>query len=181
MLLNAPEILHDSALDAGSASRRGSISIRPLCAGDREPLREILAATQHFSPEEIDIALELIDACLTRPDQKDYIAYVATEDGVPAGYYCLGPTPGTEGTFDLYWIAVDPKRQGHGIGGALDAHATELVRSLGGRLIVAETSGQPRYAGTRKFYRRHGYAQVAVILDYYRPGDDCVMFGKSLV
>ncbi len=39
-----------------------------------------------------------------------------------------GPTPLTLGTFDLYWMAVDPKAQGHGIGKALVRWLEEHVR-----------------------------------------------------
>jgi GNAT superfamily N-acetyltransferase len=96
------------------------------------------------------------------------------------GYYCVGPTPATEGTFDLYWIAVDAAAHGRGFGGALDAHAAELIRSMGGRLIIAETSSQPRYEKTRQFYLHHGYQEVARIAGYYRPDDDLVVYGKHL-
>jgi hypothetical protein len=29
-------------------------------------------------------------------------------------------------------------------------------------------------------YRRRGYSEVAKIADYYRPGDDLVVYGKYL-
>jgi ribosomal protein S18 acetylase RimI-like enzyme len=96
------------------------------------------------------------------------------------GYYCVGPTPATAATFDLYWIAVDPAMQGKRIGKGLEEHAVEAVRARGGRLIIAETSSQPKYAATREFYLRRGYAEVARIKEYYRPGDDLVVYGKYL-
>ena len=154
--------------------------IRPLEAGDRERLRDLLIATERFTVEEVGIALELIDAVLQDPDQKDYIIAVFEEAGAAAGYYCLGPTPGTEGTYDLYWIAVHPDRQGKGVGTQLDGAAERLVRSRGGRLIIAETSSQARYEPTREFYRRRGYAELSRIRDYYRRGDDLVVYGKYL-
>jgi ribosomal protein S18 acetylase RimI-like enzyme len=155
--------------------------IRSLRREDRAHLKLLVEDTRVFSPEEIDIALELIDAVLDRPGQRDYCIAVSEENGTPVGYYCLGPTPGTEGTFDLYWIAVAPGLHGRGIGAALDAHAEAAVRALGGRLIVAETSSTPRYDGTRAFYHRRGYAVLSRIRDYYRPGDDLVVYGKYLV
>jgi len=122
----------------------------------------------------------LIDAVLEVPGQKDYMIRVSEEGGKVAGYYCVGPTPATEGTFDLYWVAVDPALQGKGIGGALDDHACGLVREMSGRLIIAETSSVPRYRLTRDFYVRRGYSELARIADYYRPGDDLVVYGKYL-
>lgn len=154
-------------------------TIRPLRHEDRAPLEEILRATGVFSDEEVGIALELIDIVLNRPEQKDYIINVC-DDGEVLGYYCVGPTPATEGTFDMYWIAVKPSVHGKGVGGKLNEHAEQLIRSHRGRLIVVETSSQPKYEKTRKFYSTHGYIQLSRIRDYYRVGDDLVVFGKYI-
>lgn len=152
--------------------------IRPLRREDRESLRQVLIETGVFTGEEVGIALELIDIVLEKPDQKDYIIHVYDDGGEALGYYCIGPTPATQGTFDLYWIATKPAAQGKGIGGALDDHAINLVRSSGGRLVIAETSSQTKYEKTRKFYITRGYTELARIRDYYRMGDDLVVYGK---
>ena len=153
-------------------------TVRPLRAQDREALRTLLIATEMFTEAEVSIALELIDIVLGSGEQRDYIINVAEEEGNVLGYYCIGPTPATQGTFDLYWIAVTPGEHGRGIGTALTAHAENLVRSLGGRLLIAETSSQPRYEKTRRFYLRLGFDEVARIPGYYRPDDDLVVYGK---
>jgi GNAT superfamily N-acetyltransferase len=160
---------------------KSSALIRQLRREDRAPLKQLVEDTGVFSADEVEIALELIDAVLDKPGQKDYCIAVSDDGGSPVGYYCLGPTPGTKGTFDLYWIAVAPSRHGEGIGAALDAHAEATVRASGGRLIIAETSSTPRYDNTRAFYLRRGYGEVSRIRDYYCPGDDLVVFGKYLV
>jgi GNAT superfamily N-acetyltransferase len=154
--------------------------IRELRREDRPPLESLLRATGVFTEDEVGIALELIDVVLDKPGQKDYVIRVSEEGGTVAGYYCVGPTPATESTFDLYWIAVDPARHGTGIGAALDGHALDLIREMGGRLVIAETSSRPAYDLTRAFYLRQGYAELARITDYYRPGDDLVVYGKYL-
>jgi GNAT superfamily N-acetyltransferase len=154
--------------------------VRRLRAEDREPLHRILRATGVFTDDEVEIALELIDAALNRPEQKDYIIYTYEDASGVQGYYCVGPTPATASTFDLYWIAVNPDVHGRGVGSVLQAHAEELIRSRGGQLIIAETSSQPRYENTRMFYLKRGYAEVARIRDYYRGGDDLVVYGKYL-
>ena len=154
--------------------------IRPLRSEDREQILHVLELTGVFSPEELVIARELIDTVLEKPEQPDYSIYVYDEDGAVRGYTCFGPTPGTEGTYDLYWIAVHPALHGSGIGGALDAHAEMLIRSRGGRLMIAETSSRPEYDTTRAFYGKRQYAELARIPGYYRPGDDLVVYGKYL-
>jgi GNAT superfamily N-acetyltransferase len=170
--------------DTGTARRLSEAEhhacIRTLRRSDRGPLVELIRATEVFSEAEVAIALELIDAVLDRPGQRDYMINVYEAGGEVLGYYCIGPTPGTEGTFDLYWIAVAPAAQGSGIGGVLDRHARDLVRSLGGRLMIAETSSTPRYDATRRFYAGRGYEEVARIKGYYRPDDDLVVYGVDV-
>jgi ribosomal protein S18 acetylase RimI-like enzyme len=154
--------------------------IRPLRREDRMPLLEIVRATGVFSDEECAIALELIDAVLDRPEQKDYVIAVCEEGGVVQGYYCIGPTPATLSTYDLYWIAVDPRIHGRGVGARLTVHAEEAIRTRGGSLIMVETSSRAAYDGTRAFYIRMGYEELARVRSYYRPGDDLVVYGKYL-
>ncbi len=82
------------------------------------------------------------------------------------------------GTFDLYWIAVDPALHGRGFGSRLMRHAEEYVKSERGRLMIVETSSRPSYEPTRRFYSSSGYSELAHIAGYYRPDDDLVVFGK---
>lgn len=157
------------------------MTIRPLVRADRAPLERILVATGVFSADEVAIALELIDVVLDRKDQKDYIIYTAVADaGEVQGYFCIGPTPATHGTYDLYWIAVAPSVHGSGVGKALLQRAESLVASWGGRLLVAETSSRGSYDGTRKFYQRTQFIEAARIKDYYSVGDDLVVYAKYL-
>ena len=154
--------------------------IRPLVRNDREPIRRLLVETGVFTQEEVAIALELIDIVLDKSDQKDYIINTYVNENSVAGYYCIGPTPATEATFDLYWIATKPSVHGKGIGTRLNEHALNLIRSKGGRLVIAETSSQPKYDATRNFYIARGYTELARIRDYYRAGDDLVVYGRYL-
>ena len=96
------------------------------------------------------------------------------------GYACFGPHPLTQGTYDLYWIAVDPVAQGHGIGHALLARVEAEVQARGGRLLLIETSGTPAYASARRFYEASGYRCEAAIHDFYALGDDLLIFSKDL-
>lgn len=155
------------------------IPVRPLEARDREPLEEILRSTGVFSEAEVAVALELIDTALGNPAQKDYIIRTAEgEGGEVAGYYCVGPTPMTAGTFDLYWIAVSPHHRGLDVGKTLLQHAEALVVGMGGTLIIAETSSKPSYDGTNRFYLKNAYDELARIRNYYTMGDDLVVYGK---
>jgi ribosomal protein S18 acetylase RimI-like enzyme len=155
-----------------------SCSLRPVGRAQRAPLERLVRATQRFRESEVRTAVELLDESLAGDDDYRFVgAYVADE---LVGYACWGPTPGTEGTHDLYWIVVDPPRQGAGIGATLLRHVEHLLTADGGRLMVAETSGRADYALTRGFYEKHGFTRAATVPGYYAAGDDLVIYTKDL-
>jgi GNAT superfamily N-acetyltransferase len=151
--------------------------LRDLTAADRGRIEEISRAVGLFRADEIPVALEVFDGAVA--GSSDYLALGAEHDGRLAGWICWGPTPCTLGTYDLYWMAVDPQLQGTGIGTAL---LLEMERRLQGlaRLIIIETTGRADYSGTRAFYQARGYSPVATIGDFYAPGDDQVVFVKRV-
>lgn len=152
--------------------------IRPMEKQDKDAVMDLIGRTGMFSGTEIGVAEELVDRTLNDPDQKDYTIIVSTENEKPNGYLCYGPTDCTEGTFDLYWMAVDPNVQGRGIGRALLVRLEETVKASHGRMIVIETSSLPKYEPTRRFYLNAGYHEAARICDFYKPGDDRVIYIK---
>jgi GNAT superfamily N-acetyltransferase len=152
-------------------------AVRALNAADRGRIEEITRAAGLFREEEIPVALEVFDGAAA--GSPDYIALGAEHQGHLAGWICWGPTPCTLGTDDLYWMAVDPALQRTGIGTIL-LHAMERRLMGVARLIVVETAGRPDYRATRAFYQARGYAVAATIPDFYAPGDDQVVYVKSL-
>ncbi len=155
------------------------MKIRSMIPKDRTKLRSILVKTRAFTSEEIDVATELIDIVLTDANQRDYrIECIADDQDQPVGYICYGPVPMTQGTFDLYWIAVDPDLQGQGAGSKLLTSLEEAVREMKGRMILADTSSIPQYENSRKFYVKKGFQEVARVPDYYSPGNDRITYCK---
>ncbi len=155
--------------------------IRRFEKSDVLPLTEIVKATNVFRPEEIDVAVELMEITAEKPNDEEYILFTSVdESGSVLGYYCVGPTPMTVSTFDLYWIAVDPRRHGKGVGHQLLEHCESLVKSKGGTLIMVETSSLPKYAATNHFYKRHQYTESARVKAYYAAGDDLIVYSKHL-
>ncbi len=153
--------------------------MRPVIPEDRGRIRAILEATGAFTPDEVDVAIELVDAAAARPDHPDYTVRVReAANGTVAGYTCYGRAPFTEATYDLYWIAVHPDHYGDGSARAIMAAAEEDIRARGGRTILVETASKPGYARTRRFYESIGYVEVARIPDFYKPGDDRVTYWK---
>ena len=151
--------------------------LRNLTAADRDRIEEISRAVGLFRADEIPVALEVFDGAVA--GSSDYLALGAVHDGRLAGWICWGPTPCTLGTYDLYWMAVDPTLHGGGVGTAL-LHAMESRLAGVARLVVVETAGRTDYAPTRGFYEARGYRAVSRIPDFYAPGDDQVVYTKSL-
>ncbi len=155
----------------------GALLIREMRDGDRAAVAEMLVVCGAFSDREIEVALELVDAGL---GNGDYTLLVAKIAGAVRGYVCLGQTPLTVSSWDLYWICIHPEFQRIGAGRALQRHAEEFIQQQGGERIRVETSGRADYERARDFYRRAGFRVVGVIADFYRPGDPCVLFCKTL-
>jgi ribosomal protein S18 acetylase RimI-like enzyme len=156
------------------------ILIRPLEQRDRRAVREILTSCGAFSDEEVGVALELIDEGVAGGLAGTYAVFGAESDSEVRGYACVGRISLTRATWHLYWIAVHPAFQRRCIGRTLQAFLEEFIRSLGGERLTLETSSRIAYERTRDFYQRAGYTQVGYIRDYYKAGDDCVMYCKVL-
>lgn len=157
--------------------------IRKFVSDDKEKIKKILTDTKHFNDDEINVAVELIDVYLNDEGQQDYIiqVYVNDDTNAVAGYICYGKRPLTDMTYDLYWIAVDPNIHGKGIGSSLVKYMEDDLKAQGGNLILIETSGKESYENERKFYTKNGYDTQTIIKDFYRRGDDLVIFRKYLL
>jgi D-alanine-D-alanine ligase len=169
-----------SSAGGKARAKRPGIAIRRVEPRDRDTVLNLLERTGFFRPDEILIAQEVLDESLAKGPEGDYQSFVADVGGRAVGWVCYGPTPCTLGTFDIYWIGVDPKRQGRGIGAALMEFAEEGIVHRGGRLSIVETSGRAIYDSTRQFYLRIGYPEACRIADFYAPGDDKVVYAKRL-
>ena len=165
-----------------------------LGLSDRAALVALLSATGVFREAEVAVALELFDEAFgpgggggTDPEGYAFVgaflgdaaaaaAARLANGGLLAGYACWGRTPDTRGTFDLYWLAVDPARQGSGIGAALVREVKRRVAALGGRVLLIEASGRADNAGVRRFYERLDCTAAARVRDFYATGDDRIIY-----
>jgi ribosomal protein S18 acetylase RimI-like enzyme len=153
---------------------------RDLVPDDASAIARIVASTGFFAEAEIGIAVELVTERLAKGVASGYEFLIAESEGTALGYACWGEIPCTIGNFDLYWIAVAREAQGRGIGTQLLEFIESAVAEAGGRSLYVETSGRPLYEPTRNFYRRHGYETMAVLADFYAPGDGKVILAKRL-
>jgi ribosomal protein S18 acetylase RimI-like enzyme len=154
---------------------------RPIQAAVRSALLAILRRIDNFRPDEVDVALELLDAAITDTDGTGYHVLVAEDDdGALMGYTCYGQTPMTDHTWDLYWIVVDPSGRGRGIGRLLYEALERDVQSRHGKTVRLETSSLETYGGTHRFYDAIGFSLAGRIADFYRDGDDLLTYTRRI-
>ena len=160
------------------------LNIRQLDPRDRPFIEKMVISSGKFNDVEIATALELVDEAVDRGEEESGYLFAVLEYGKKhrevQGYACYGPVPLTQGAYDLYWIVVDPVSQGKGLGSHLLKYIEADVLRRGGRMILIETSSQESYGATLLFYQKAGYKRVARIKNFYKIGDDKLVFQKEL-
>jgi ribosomal protein S18 acetylase RimI-like enzyme len=152
-----------------------AVAIRPVVASDLPALGRVIDATGLFPSAMLDD----MTAGYLAGDAPDEIWLTDASHGACAVAYAA-PERMTEGTWNLYLIAVHPERQREGRGAALERHVEGALAARGARILLVETSGLAEFEATRTFYRQCGYHQEARIRDFYRDGEDKVVFWKRL-
>jgi ribosomal protein S18 acetylase RimI-like enzyme len=151
-----------------------------VMAEDVGRVRSLVASTGMFSTSEVDIAGDLVTERLTKGIRSGYHFVLAERGASLVAYACYGPIDGTQGSFDLYWIAVSPDEQRKGLGAQAYARAEAAMRKAGAKHIYVDTSSSDRYAPTRGFYQRMGFVEEARLPDFYAPGDGKVIYVKDI-
>lgn len=149
--------------------------IRPAAAADVPALKQVIDATEMFPSEMLD---DMFAPYLAEPNGSDIWFTYADPDPVAVAY--CAPERMTEGTYNLYLIAVLPAFQSGGRGADMMRYIEEKLREMGARVLIVETSGLPEFERTRAFYKRIGYAEEARIREFYAAGEDKVVFWKGL-
>jgi GNAT superfamily N-acetyltransferase len=147
---------------------------------DAEAVRDMVISTGFFYDFEVPVAVELVEERLAEGDKSGYHFLFAELEGKTVAYSCYGPIMGTDACFDLFWIVTHNDYRGRGIGRILLEETHKMVREMGGRMVIAETSTLDKYTPTRNFYLSMGYDQESVIRDFYKVGDGKVTFVKKV-
>ncbi|MEL6495512.1 MAG: GNAT family N-acetyltransferase [Cyanobacteria bacterium J06623_7] len=150
-------------------------NIRAVIADDLPALKAVIAANDLFPPQMLD---EMMSDYFAHPDSND-IWFTCVINEPVAIAYCA-PEKMTEGTWNLYLIAVHPDYQNQGYGQAMMHHIEQLLAERQERILLVETSGLDSFEQTRSFYRRCGYEEEARIREFYQAGEDKIVFRKCL-
>ena len=154
--------------------------IRPAMSDDRAKLMLLIDAIGLFPPDELKEVESLLADYFAGNTGSDHF-WITDDDGghlVGVAYYA--PERMTNGTWNLYLIGVHPSYRGQGRGAALLRLIEQILAERGGRLLLVETSGLPEFERTRTFYRKCGFEEEACIREFYKAGDDKIIFRKAL-
>ncbi|HEY0936443.1 MAG TPA: GNAT family N-acetyltransferase [Trebonia sp.] len=153
---------------------------RPARAQDRDAIIDVVHASGLFPPDALSEVEATLDGFLAGAAAADRWIVADTGTSIAATAY-YAPERMTDGTWNLYLLAVHPDHQREGRGAAIVRHVEQDLRETGARVLLIETSGTPDFAGQRAFYTGLGYIEEARIRDFYEPGDDKVVYWKSLL
>lgn len=161
--------------------------IRPTIPADTTALIALADATGLFQPNQLEELGEMlsdyfsssIDSDSLRDGKAERFWITDDDNGAVGVAYCEMERM-TDETWNLQLIAIRPDRQGQGRGATLLRYVEQTLMAHGGRVLLVETSGLPDFKRTRTFYRKCGYNEEARIRDFYKAGDDKIVYCKAL-
>ena len=150
--------------------------IRPVTTADVDDLKLVLDSCELFPSEYLD---EMISDYFNNAETEDHwFTFLIDEKPVAIGY-CI-PEKLTEGTYNLLAIGVSQNAQRKGVASAMMEYIEQQLKQNNGRLLLVETSSDDAQIAARKLYQKIGYKQVAVIDDFWKEGEDKIVFLKQL-
>jgi len=153
--------------------------IRPALHSDKQAILHVAVDSGLFPAEHVGELAEMMNDQLEAETSGHHWIVDEYEGQVLAAAY-YAPEVMTEGTWNLYFIAVQEGFKGKGLGSTLLHYVEDGLRTSGQRILLIETSGLDGFELTRKFYAKHGYTEEARIREFYGPGDDKVVFWRKL-
>ena len=150
--------------------------MRAITKSDLSDLKEVIDSTELFPADLLD---EMTEGFFLHPNAPDIWLTKEVNQKPIAVAYCA-PERMTEGTFNLYLIAIHKNFQGQGFGSEIMSYVENHLRNIGARILIVETSSLPDFELTRQFYDKLGYNREAVIKEFYQKGEDKIVFWKKL-
>lgn len=150
-------------------------SIRAVTPNDIPDLKIVIEANDLFPSDMLD---EMISGYFTNESGGEL--WFTYEDSKPVAIAYCAPERMTQGTWNLYLIAVHPDYQRQGLGTSILHYIEQILIARGERVLLVETSSLETFEVTREFYRKCGYDEEARIREFYQAGEDKIVFRKSL-
>ena len=153
--------------------------IKATTPDDTNKLLALAEATGLFESAQIEELDQMLSQHFNNGTDSEGLWFTDYENE-PVGVAYVAPERMTEGTWNLYLIAIHPDYQRQGRGAALLSHVEQMLDKRGERVLLVETSGLEDFEYVRTFYRKSGYDEEARIREFYRAGDDKIIFRKAL-
>jgi ribosomal protein S18 acetylase RimI-like enzyme len=153
-----------------------NLTIRKALPQDLPHFKQVIDSNELFPSELLD---DMTQDFFNNEATTDIWRCAELDNRPIAVAYCA-PERMTEGTYNLYLIAVSAELKGQGIGSQIMQHIETELKSNGARVLLVETSGLPEFDQTRSFYDKCNYTREAVIRNFYQEGEDKVVFWKKL-
>lgn len=152
--------------------------IRPTTPADQAALIALVEATGLFEPEEMGELDQIMTAYFSDHETREI--WLTDDEQGPTSVAYVAPERMTEGTWNLYLLAVHPDHQRQGRGTRLLQYVEKLLADRGERVLLIETAGTDDFDYVREFYRNNGYDEEACIREFYTVGMDKIVFRKGL-
>jgi ribosomal protein S18 acetylase RimI-like enzyme len=153
--------------------------IRLTTPDDTNALLALAEATGLFEPNQIEELAQMLNQHFSdETDSQDI--WFSDYDNELVGVAYVAPERMTEGTWNLYLIAIHPNHQKQGRRAMLLRYVEQMLAERGERALLVETSGTDDFEYVRAFYRNSGYEEEARIRDFYTNGVDKIVFRKLL-
>lgn len=166
---------------AGSSRRPRGVKLRSdLKPENVELVRQIVAALGTFRVGQAERASALVARRLAEGPCCGFDVLLAERKEDVVGFLLYGKDPLSVSSFDILWIAVEPSQHGQGIGRMLLEEAERRIVAAGGTQVVLQTLEHPEEPALHAFYEHCGYTRMAVLEDYYGPGENQVLYRKVL-
>ena len=150
--------------------------IKAVTKSDIDGLKKVVDSSELFPSDYLD---EMISDYFNNPETQDiWFAYIDNDKQVAIGY-CV-PEKLTDGTYNLLAIGVSQDSQRTGIASQMMIYIEQLLKQKDGRILIVETSSDDAQIGARNFYKKIGYTRAAVIKDFWKDGEDKIVFWKKL-
>ena len=134
-----------------------------------------------FREREIEVLKEVLEEHYKDPGTRySLIVEKGGKDSV-TGYVVFGRTPLTEFSWDIYWLVVDKKFQGRGLGKKLlKSCETFILKEQKRAVLRAETSSREEYFRANRLYMSMDFGETGRISDFYAKDDDLVIYSKGI-
>lgn len=152
-------------------------NIRAVIPTDIKGLKKVADSSGLFPSEYLD---DMISDYFNNAETQD-IWFTYIDDGTPVAIGYCAPEKFTDGTYNVLAIGVSQDSQRKGIASKMMQYIEQVVKHKDGRILIVETSTDDAQIGARQLYKHIGYTQEAVIRDFWKEGEDKIVFWKKLL